>query len=60
MKAVWYDKQGAAHEVLKYGDMPTPEASPGDDPVFIRWRSEVSIASRFDRSGAAVGDDGEG
>ena len=38
MKAVWYDKQGAAREVLNYGDMPTPEAGPGE----VRIKLEAS------------------
>ena len=28
MKAVWYDRQGAAAEVLTYGDLPTPSPGP--------------------------------
>jgi NADPH2:quinone reductase len=30
MKAVWYEKQGAAREVLIFGDMPDPEPGPGE------------------------------
>ncbi|HKE45452.1 MAG TPA: NADPH:quinone reductase [Steroidobacteraceae bacterium] len=34
MKAAWYEKQGAAHDVLVVGDLPDPE--PGADEVRIR------------------------
>lgn len=34
MKAVWYDRQGAAAEVLTYGDLPTPSPGPGE--VLVR------------------------
>src|ERR1051325_10861701 len=30
MRAVWYDRQGAADEVLVCGDLPTPDAGPGE------------------------------
>ncbi len=30
MKAIWYDRQGPAAEVLRFGDMPTPQAGPGE------------------------------
>ncbi len=33
MKAVWYERNGAAHDVLRYGDMPDPE--PGPDEVRV-------------------------
>jgi NADPH2:quinone reductase len=29
MKAIWYDRQGAAAEVLEFGELPTPQAGPG-------------------------------
>ncbi len=38
MKAVWYERTGAAPEVLTYGDMPTPVAGPGE----VRVRLEAS------------------
>ena len=38
MKAVWYERTGAAHDVLTYGDMPTPVAGPGE----VRIRLEAS------------------
>ena len=36
MKAVWYDRQGAAAEVLQAGELPTPEAGPGQVRVRLR------------------------
>ena len=30
MKAVWYERTGAAGEVLTFGEMPTPQAGPGE------------------------------
>src|SRR5271170_1271057 len=38
MKAVWYERTGAAPEVLSFGDMPTPVAGPGE----VRIRLEAS------------------
>jgi NADPH2:quinone reductase len=38
VKAVWYERQGAAPDVLTYGDMPTPVAGPGE----VRVRLEAS------------------
>src|SRR3981189_363969 len=38
MKAVWYERTGAAPDVLTYGDMPTPVAGPGE----VRVRLESS------------------
>ncbi len=38
MRAVWYDRQGAADEVLVCGELPTPEAGPGE----VRVRLEAS------------------
>jgi NADPH2:quinone reductase len=38
MKAVWYERTGAAPDVLSYGDMPTPVAGPGE----VRVRLEAS------------------
>jgi NADPH:quinone reductase len=38
VKAVWYERQGAASDVLTYGDMPTPIAGPGE----VRVRLEAS------------------
>jgi hypothetical protein len=38
MRAVWYDQQGAADEVLVCGELPTPEAGYGE----VRVRLEAS------------------
>ena len=38
MKAVWYERTGAASDVLSFGDMPTPVAGPGE----VRVRLEAS------------------
>src|SRR3984893_7987922 len=38
MKAVWYERTGAAPDVLTFGDMPTPVAGPGE----VRIRLEAS------------------
>ena len=38
MKAVWYERTGAAPDVLNFGEMPTPEAGPGE----VRIRLEAS------------------
>jgi NADPH:quinone reductase len=38
MKAVWYERTGAAPDVLSYGEMPTPVAGPGE----VRVRLQAS------------------
>jgi NADPH2:quinone reductase len=38
MKAVWYERTGAAPDVLSYGDTPTPVAAPGE----VRVKLEAS------------------
>jgi NADPH2:quinone reductase len=38
MKAVWYQRTGAAPDVLTFGDLPTPMAGPGE----VRVRLEAS------------------
>src|SRR5580698_9908399 len=38
MKAVWYERAGAASDVLSFGEMPTPLAGPGE----VRVRLEAS------------------
>jgi NADPH2:quinone reductase len=35
MKAVWYERNGAAREVLQYGDLPDPVPGPGEVRVAI-------------------------
>jgi NADPH:quinone reductase len=51
VKAVWYERQGAAADVLVYGDMPTPVAGSGE----VRIRLEASGVNPADagrRSGS--------
>ena len=36
MRAVWYERQGPAREVLELGEMPTPEAGHGEVRVEVR------------------------
>jgi NADPH2:quinone reductase len=51
VKAVWYERQGAAPDVLVYGDMPTPVAGSGE----LRIRLEASGVNPADagrRSGS--------
>jgi NADPH2:quinone reductase len=38
MRAAWYEKQGPAAEVLHLGEMPDPQAGPGE----VRVRVAVS------------------
>jgi len=35
VKAVWYERTGAAAEVLSFGEMPTPVAGPGEVRVWL-------------------------
>ncbi|MFL6063534.1 MAG: NADPH:quinone reductase [Friedmanniella sp.] len=36
MRAVWYERQGAADDVLKAGELPEPEVGPGEVRVRLR------------------------
>src|ERR1700724_3251090 len=49
MKAVWYERTGAAPDVLSFGDMPTPVAGPGE----VRVRLEASGVNPADVGGRA-------
>src|SRR3977135_392882 len=76
MKAVWYERTGAALEVLTYGELPTPVAAPGEvrvkleasgvNPADVGRRAGSYRAMEFDRvipnsSGAGIIDQvGEG
>src|SRR5438876_1341022 len=51
MKAVWYERTGAAPDVLAFGDMPTPVAGPGD----VRVRLEASGVNPADAGRRAGG-----
>lgn len=35
MKAAWYDRSGAARDVLQVGELPDPQAGPGEVRVRI-------------------------
>ena len=37
MRAVWYDRQGPAAEVLRLGDLPDPQPGPGEVRVRVRF-----------------------
>ena len=51
MRAVWYDRQGPATEVLATGDLPTPE--PGTGQVRVRLEaSGVNPSDTYRRRGA--------
>ena len=49
MRAVWYDRQGPAAEVLKFGELPTPQAEPGQ--VRVRLRASGVNPSDCNRRG---------
>ncbi len=52
MRAVWYERQGPAREVLTLGELPTPTAGPGQ--VLVRlMASGVNPADTYWRNGAA-------
>lgn len=51
MKAVWYERNGSARDVLVFGDMPDPEPGPGE--VLVRLRaSGVNPSDWKTRSGS--------
>ncbi len=37
MRAAWYEKQGPASEVIRVGELPTPEAGPGEVRVKVAF-----------------------
>ena len=43
MKAAWYEKNGAARDVLVVGELPTPEPGPGE--VLVKITDPASIRS---------------
>src|SRR6201999_166303 len=51
MKAIWYERTGAAPDVLTYGDMPTPVAAPGEVRVKLE-PSGVNPADAGRRAGS--------
>jgi NADPH2:quinone reductase len=50
MRAVWYDRQGAADEVLVCGELPTPAAGPGEVRVKLD-ASGVNPSDTYRRRG---------
>src|SRR5437763_15667941 len=50
MRAVWYDRQGAADEVLVCGELPTPEAGHGEVQVRLE-ASGVNPSDTYRRRG---------
>src|SRR5271154_5264500 len=50
MRAVWYDRQGTADEVLVYGELPTPEAGYGEGRVRLE-ASGVNPSDTYRRRG---------
>ena len=52
MRAVWYDKQGPANDVIVTGELPTPE--PGTGEVRVRLEASVVNASDTYRRKGAV------
>lgn len=44
MKAIWYEKQGRAEEVLEFGDLPTPQPATGE----VRVRLHASAVNPAD------------
>jgi len=50
MRAVWYDRQGPAREVLTVGELPTPEAARGQVRVKLR-ASGCNPADTYRRGG---------
>ena len=54
MKAIWYEKQGRAEEVLAFGELPTPEPAPGEVRVRLH-ASGVNPADANRRAGRMHG-----
>ncbi len=53
MRAVWYDRQGPANEVITAGDLPTPQ--PGLKQVRVRLQaSAVNPSDTYRRAGAVA------
>lgn len=53
MRAVWYERQGSAHEVLTIGEMQTPEPAAGE--VLVRVHASGVNPSDTKRRGAVRG-----
>ena len=52
MKAVWYERTGAAPDVLTYGEMPTPVAGPAKSGC--GWKPPASIPPMSAAAAAAI------
>jgi len=52
MKAVWYDKQGPAKAVMVFGEVPTPNAGPGEVRVKLE-ASGTNPSDTYRRGGGA-------
>jgi NADPH2:quinone reductase len=50
MRAVWYERHGAPHDVMEIGEMPTPAAGPGEVRVKLA-ASGVNPADCYRRGG---------
>ena len=50
MKAIWYTRQGAAHDVLQYGEQPEPHAAAGEVRIKL-YASGVNPADIYRRAG---------
>src|SRR4051812_36766963 len=51
MRVVWYDRQGAANDVLVTGELPTPEPGPGQMRVRLE-ASGINPSDTYRRRGA--------
>src|SRR5262245_27746136 len=56
MRAVWYERQGPAREVLTLGEMPTPQAARGEVRVKLR-ASGCNPSDTYRRGGRQHGID---
>ena len=54
MLAAWYERQGAAHEVLQIGEQPDPEPGPGEVRVSVSY-SGVNPGDTKKRRVAGIG-----
>lgn len=56
MRAAWYDQQGPAAEVLRVGELPTPEPGPGEVRVRMRFSgiNPGDTKKRADRFGLGM------
>ena len=54
MRAVWYDRQGPANEVIVTGELPTPEPAAGQVRVRLE-ASGVNPSDTYRRRGDGAG-----